>query len=874
MKNADTYFINEIYFQNLKTINGINFTPREIDIIACLLNARGASRIASFLSIAPRTVVTHIRNIMLKLGCSSRENIIDFIEKYHHICSLREHYSNLVSHASFEKSLKGIAKLNHHEKSIVVIENQDLKNSIIDQLAKHLRLAGVQILFKNKKENDVFISSNDKVNNPYVAETLITQLQMEEFTKDLNLFKWDKKEFQVTKRVIFLLLENNLSQDNLTTLQNTGHVVFLTEKNYYSSFFNILKICLPHITLDKYIEEFKNQYKITLDIAQPIHLQKLPGADELLQQDKTAPCYIQSDGRHGSVNFSAYSELTVPSHSILLPRPHLLTQIGEKLTKQDNITTLALVGIGGAGKTILARQYARQQQRSIIWEINAETEKSALCSFDALAHALQKTPEDSQFIKGLRRIKSISEREEVLLSFIKEKLKASSDWLLIYDNVEKFTYIQKYFPNNFNTWGKGQVIVTTRDSTLQNNIHINHSLSVGELSFEESLQLFTTIMSNDTLELCSTIPNEKTQTFLQEIPPFPLDVSISAYYLKVTRSSYATYLDHLHQYNKNFDILQKNVLQEAGNYTRTRYGVVILSLENLIEKDSDFMELLLFISFLDSQNIPKELLEQYKDSLIVDDFIYNLKRYSLIINEDYSSTLPMLSFHRSTQHISLDYLIKKLEIKRDTQLVKAMGETLVKYIEDIINNVIKGDCFAKMRILVCHVEAFLSHQSLLTEKIRSSLGVSLGYIYFFLSYYTKAKDILEESLPTLRNNCSGNFVKIAHALTYLGEIYGKLGEYQKSQSFLEESLCIYEKHFPKEHVYRCWSLALLGNINIYLKNNEKAKKLLEESLCIYETLYPRDHVYIAWILIHLGHISREFGDYEIANELFEKPHPL
>jgi len=71
----------DINSEFLEKINGINFTPREIDIIACLVHGRAAKTIAYFLSIASRTVETHIRNIMRKLECNSQESIRNFIEK-------------------------------------------------------------------------------------------------------------------------------------------------------------------------------------------------------------------------------------------------------------------------------------------------------------------------------------------------------------------------------------------------------------------------------------------------------------------------------------------------------------------------------------------------------------------------------------------------------------------------------------------------------------------------------------------------------------------------------------------------------------------------------------------------------------------------
>ena len=71
----------EIYNKQLNLIEGIKFTSREIDVIACILHNRGEKKIAMLLSISPRTVSTHIHNIMLKLGHNYIESIIDFIEK-------------------------------------------------------------------------------------------------------------------------------------------------------------------------------------------------------------------------------------------------------------------------------------------------------------------------------------------------------------------------------------------------------------------------------------------------------------------------------------------------------------------------------------------------------------------------------------------------------------------------------------------------------------------------------------------------------------------------------------------------------------------------------------------------------------------------
>ena len=73
------------------------------------------------------------------------------------------------------------------------------------------------------------------------------------------------------------------------------------------------------------------------------------------------------------------SDMVIPAEFGFLQRSDEIAKIDSILKKQNNIQSIALVGPGGAGKTVLARQYAHQQQSPVIWEINAETPESLHC---------------------------------------------------------------------------------------------------------------------------------------------------------------------------------------------------------------------------------------------------------------------------------------------------------------------------------------------------------------------------------------------------------------------------------------------------------------------------------------------------------------
>ena len=98
-----------IYDIELNTISNIKFTRREIDIIACVVHNREKKKIASLLSISPRTVSTHVHNIMLKLSHSSREYLIDFIVKSGKL-SLSNYYLQILIQSLFNDYLVKIGK--------------------------------------------------------------------------------------------------------------------------------------------------------------------------------------------------------------------------------------------------------------------------------------------------------------------------------------------------------------------------------------------------------------------------------------------------------------------------------------------------------------------------------------------------------------------------------------------------------------------------------------------------------------------------------------------------------------------------------------------------------------------------------------------
>lgn len=155
MQGAEQLIPRGKFVDELNVIKGIIFTPREINIISCLMRMRGPDKISSLLDISPNTVTAHIRNIRLKIGCNSREGIIDFFEGSRVIPLLNKHYFDLMTHVAFEKCLKDLAAKETKQAHLLIYEeNQSFNTKLVEELEKHLKQAGIKVIFTRLHINE------------------------------------------------------------------------------------------------------------------------------------------------------------------------------------------------------------------------------------------------------------------------------------------------------------------------------------------------------------------------------------------------------------------------------------------------------------------------------------------------------------------------------------------------------------------------------------------------------------------------------------------------------------------------------------------------------------------------------------------------
>jgi tetratricopeptide (TPR) repeat protein/DNA-binding CsgD family transcriptional regulator len=928
------------YDDRLLTINGIKFTHREIDVITFIFHTRGSSKIASLLSISTRTVETHTANVMRKMDTNSREGIIDFLEKHNHINLIKKHYRILLLQFNFYRVLREVNLL-IKDKGIhcyLVCDSQQHTQSLfIKSLKTHLNLCGINVSLieqgdvhhQNSFLNIGNSSSNDRLIYVF-SPGFVTSLPNEDAEQICAVNKMLPSHFVNSGNVTYVFYNANVPPTFSPSLK-TKSIFFESRNTYYLYFFNLLKKLISQVDLSLIVSKFDCRQELHSEITEKEtiikdnsfksqrsflsiakkEITKLISISTIVLVSLGVALYVTNYDigiglakAESKINRSIRSDLIVPSENTYLARPQIMKKIEEGLKGNDGIQVVAIVGIGGAGKSTIARRFALQQKNKVVWEISASTRESLMASFESLAYTLCTSEQERKVLQTLQNIKNNVEKDEKIISFVKEKLKASSNWFLIYDNVERFTDIQKFFPYDSNVWGNGKIIVTTSNGNTKNNNLINNFIYIGELSPKEKLNLFIKIMCTEKNQKFTPAQEEEANKFLNEIPPFPLDVSIAGYYLKSTNISYEKYLKRLNEDNKDFQNIQADVVKEASGYTKTRNNIITLSAIQLIDTHKDFRDLLVYSSLLDYRNIPNALLSTLKGDTVVDNFIYNLKKYSLITSESFDNSHSTFSLHKNAQEIILAYLSKSLELTPESSLIQTISNNLETYMVKAID---KED-FSRMKLLVPHCEAFLNRDDLLNPETKSSIGGALGCIYYYLRHNVKAKKLLERNLENLTQiygenhekkallliylgnfyrsvgdyskakalltqsldiySKHPNYLRSARVLGYLGSVYRDLGNYKVSKDLLEQSLNIYKKHAPEE-IGHAWILAKLGSVYTILGDYEKAKVLLEDSLNIYK-IQSDDYVGVSWVLGYLGNLYVLLGDYEKAESLLKQ----
>ena len=382
----------------------------------------------------------------------------------------------------------------------------------------------------------------------------------------------------------------------------------------------------------------------------------------------------------------------------------VLAELAADLLAGDGLTprTVALYGMGGAGKTSVAVEYAYRHlaEVGVAWQVPAEDATVLAAGFGELAAQL-----------GAR---GLADTRDPVASVHAVLARFPAPWLLVFDNATDLASIAEFLPPA----GPGQVLITS-----QNPNWPGQPLRIPELRPD---------VAADFLVNRTGDPDRQAARDLAEIlGGLPLALEQAAAYMLAVGNTLADYLILFRQ--RRAELLARG---EPTGYDKTVASAWALAFDRLQQTEPDAVGLLRLIAYYAPEAVPLRLLLEprpalavqlgeevapvlrplLEDPLAAGDAIAALRRYSLVTSAEGGE----VSVHRLVQAVTVDQM--------PAELAGAWRQAAAQLIEAAIPREWKHPAnWHVLRSLLPHAQAALADGSAGMERMANYLGSSGSY---------------------------------------------------------------------------------------------------------------------------------------------------
>jgi hypothetical protein len=318
----------------------------------------------------------------------------------------------------------------------------------------------------------------------------------------------------------------------------------------------------------------------------------------------------------------------------------------------ENIERVALVGLGGIGKTQIALELAYRVR-------HAEKQYSVLWMPAHGAAAFEKAA--TELVRKLAiPCGAGDDPKEALQGYLASD--AAGFWLLILDNVDDMNILDGFPGGSHGLFDvlphslKGRTLLTTRSLEIAVHVASSDVVELAEMTPNEAHALLEKSLINKTqLDQADGV-----EELLRKLTYLPLTISQAAAYINVKKLPITAYLRLCNHTNEGMINLLSTYLRDETHYSKTQGAMAttwIVSFTAICEADGVAARLLSFIRWIEPKSIPQSVLPKLDSNWAQTQAIGLLCAYGFMSWRADSETLDM----HSLVHLALRFWLGQSE---------------------------------------------------------------------------------------------------------------------------------------------------------------------------------------------------------------------
>jgi tetratricopeptide (TPR) repeat protein len=510
---------------------------------------------------------------------------------------------------------------------------------------------------------------------------------------------------------------------------------------------------------------------------------------------------------------------------------------------------VAAHGLGGVGKSTLARQYAwhaaQENLYAGIWWLNAE--RSQAGTFDGIERGLVE----------LRRIvyphlpmpSELGPAAREMLSHLSD-LGAERPWLLIYDNVDD---VQIATRGKWPVPANVRLLITSRRRAFPAGVT---GIEVAKWESDDAASYLLEASARPDMTVAGA------ERVAQELGHLPLALShAAAFFRENVSATPERYINGL--------TAHLNRVPETADYPAAVFATLRSSIASAERAATGAGAVFDLASLFAPDGIPEVLFRQeaslYPPSLrrivadheALDAAMDALGRFSLI---DYRRADATFSVHRLAQRAARDRLTAERQILIDAAI-------------DVLNTVHPGHDFAVWPQL----ERWLPHARAVAALAVDLSGARLALLLIRIGLHLKARGVYADAEPlfrralTIRELAFGpDHPIVGTTLNHIAGLFEQQGWYSRAEPLFQRALQISEIANGPDHPAVGTAVNNLAGLYESLRQYDRAEPLYRRSLAICESALGPAHPAVATCLNNLAELYRAQRRYDLAEPLFQR----